>query len=113
MRKSSRMKPSVLLCALLICTAWLPTFGKSHDKSAGWPLDDQVLANVLESQLDCGAWAKNLDKLRRFDEGVRAKIAASKGDAGSATIDNDATTAEIRYLLRHHAARSSGARERN
>ena len=109
MRKSSRMKPSVLLCALLVCAAWLPTLGKSHDKSAGWPLDDQVLANVLESQLDCGAWAKNVDKLRRFDEGVRAKIAASKGDAGSATIDNDATTAEIRYLLRHHAAKGDAA----
>ncbi len=83
--------------------------GKGHDKSASWPLDGNVLSNVLESQLDCGAWAKNIDKRKPFDENRRAKIAAARGDAESATIDNNATTTEIRYLLRYQREKRDDA----
>ena len=103
------MKTTAFISALLACAAFLPAIGKGHDKSAGWPLEDSVLANVLDSQLDCGAWAKNIDKRKPFDESRRAKIAAARGDAESATIDNNATTTEIRYLLRHHREKGDAA----
>ena len=103
------MKTSAIALALLSCAAFASARAGGNDKSAGWPLDDQVLSNVLVSQLDCGAWAKNIDKRRPFDERRRAKIAAEKGDAESATIDNNATTTEIRYLVRHHREKGDAA----
>ncbi len=71
--------------------------------SGNWPLDETVLNNVLACQLDNGAWAKNIDKRKPFDEARRAKIMAAKSDAASATIDNNATVSEIRYLVRYFA----------
>ena len=103
------MKTSAIALALLSCAAFASARAGGNDKSAGWPIDDQVLSNVLVSQLDCGAWAKNIDKRRPFDERRRAKIAAEKGDAESATIDNNATTTEIRYLVRHHREKGDAA----
>ena len=89
--------------------AALPAFAKpkSYDKSASWPVEDYVLQNVLDSQLDCGGWAKNMDKRKRFDEKKRAKAIAQKGEAKEATIDNNATTTELRYLARYYAAKKS------
>lgn len=60
------MKTSAIALALLSCAAFASARAGGNDKSAGWPLDDQVLSNVLVSQLDCGAWAKNIDKRRPF-----------------------------------------------
>ena len=70
----------------------------------GWPLDAKVLDNVLVSQLDCGGWGKNVDKSKPFDAKKREKTLSRKGHSDSATIDNGATTTEIRYLLRYHGA---------
>ena len=93
----------------LVCAAGLAASAGTNDKSAGWSLDEPVLSNVLDSQLDCGAWAKNIDKRKPFDARRRAKIAEMKSVATEATIDNNATTTEIRYLLRHHRERGDAA----
>lgn len=82
--------------------ATLATFAKS--KPTDWPVDAAVLQNILDSQLDCGGWTKNKDKSKPFDSEKRAKMIASKGKAESATIDNNATTSEIRYLMKYYAA---------
>ncbi len=89
-----------LAAAIAACASFAK--GKGNDKSINWPMEDYVLQNVLVTQLDCGAWGKNTDKRKPFDEKKRAKFIAKKGDAESATIDNNATTTEIRYLLRYH-----------
>lgn len=83
----------------------LPPAKGAAGRPSGWPVEDFVLANVLDAQKDCGGWGKNLDKSRPLDERKRAKIVAEKGDEMSATIDNGATTSEIRYLLKYHAKR--------
>ena len=102
------MKQTVMLFALLASAAVFAK-GTGNDKSGSWPIEEYVLANVLDTQLDCGGWGKNIDKRKRFDEKKRAKAIAAKGDAESATIDNNATTTEIRYLLRYHAQKKDDA----
>ena len=97
--------------ALMAAVACTHAFAKGDDgdKSVSWPLEEYVLQNVLDSQKDCGGWGKNIDKRRQFDEKRRSKVVAEKGDAESATIDNNATTTEIRYLLRYHAKNKDAA----
>ncbi len=83
--------------------------GQGNDKSVGWPMADHVLQNVLDSQMDCGGWGKNIDKRKVFDEKRREKVIAKKGDVEDATIDNNATTTEIRYLVRWHGQKKDEA----
>ena len=98
---------AALVAAVLCDSAFAK--GDDGDKSSSWPIEEFVLQNVLDSQKDCGGWGKNIDKRRHFDEKRRSKVVAEKGDAESATIDNNATTTEIRYLLRYHAKNKDAA----
>ena len=54
------MKQTVMLFALLASAAVFAK-GTGNDKSGSWPMEEYVLANVLDTQLDCGGWGKNVD----------------------------------------------------
>ena len=99
----NKMKKYILV---LLMAAAACAFAKSTPKD--WPVNADVLRNVLDSQLTCGGWTKNKDKTKPFSEEKRAKIIASKGKDESATIDNNATTSEIRWLLKYYAATKDG-----
>jgi len=94
------MKWNVILAACIIAMSAV-SYAKGSKKD--WPLDEKVLDNVLISQLDCGGWGKNMDKSKPFDAKKREKVLSRKDHADSATIDNGATTTEIRYLLKYNA----------
>ncbi len=55
-----------------------------------------VVANVLSYQLPTGAWPKNINF---FHEHCERELSAEEG-----TIDNSATTTEIRFLMRYFLA---------
>jgi PelA/Pel-15E family pectate lyase len=59
--------------------------------------------NVVLYQRSSGGWPKDLDMARVLDEAERAKVQADKGQTDS-TIDNDATTTQLRFLARVYAA---------
>ena len=54
-----------------------------------------VGANVMAHQIENGAWPKNINFFRLEDDG-----AAAPSSLEAATIDNAATTTEIRFLMR-------------
>ena len=67
-----------------------------------WVLTDSarlVGANVMAQQIENGAWPKNINFFRLEDDG-----AAAPSSLEAATIDNGATTTEIRFLMRLFAA---------
>ena len=67
-----------------------------------WFLTDSarlVGANVMAHQIENGAWPKNVNFFRLEDDG-----AAAPSSLEAATIDNGATTTEIRFLMRLFAA---------
>lgn len=103
------MKTEIIVAALALAAFSAFAKGSGNDKSAGWPMADHVLQNVLDSQMDCGGWGKNMDKRKVFDERKRAQVIAQKGNAADATIDNNATTTEIRYLMRWHGQKKDAA----
>lgn len=103
------MKTTLLAFAVAFTSAITLAKGQGNDKSKNWPIEDYVLDNVLVTQLDCGGWGKRVDKRKPFDEKKREKFLKNKGDADSATIDNNATTTEIRYLVRYHGAKNDSA----
>lgn len=53
--------------------------------------------NVLAYQYSCGAWPKNIDMRQPFTDATRARLADPKNDFDP-TIDNGATTTQIRFL---------------
>jgi len=56
----------------------------------------QVARNVLSYQLSTGAWPKNINFFHEHNEGVL--------DKNGSTIDNNATTTEVRFLMRLYRA---------
>jgi hypothetical protein len=56
--------------------------------------------NVLLSQLDSGAWAKNLDMAKPLTEQDKATLAAQKKQTKDSTIDNGATYTQMAFLAR-------------
>lgn len=67
-----------------------------------WFLTDSarlVGANVMAHQIENGAWPKNVNFFRLENDG-----AAAPSSLEAATIDNGATTTEIRFLMRLFAA---------
>ena len=97
----------MVACVAVLAMAAGAAFGGGSGDPAGWPLEEYVLQNVLESQMDCGGWGKNQDRRKQLSPEKRAKIIAAKSNAAEATIDNNATTSEIRYLVRYNAATGS------
>jgi len=60
--------------------------------------------NVLLYQRDAGGWPKNLDMARELSDADRAVLAGLKADPGDCTIDNAASTTQIRFLARVYGA---------
>jgi pectinesterase len=70
-----------------------------------WFLTDSarlVGANVMAHQIENGAWPKNINFFRLEDSIVNSQF--SIVNLNEATIDNGATTTEIRFLMRLFAA---------
>ncbi|MCX6549408.1 MAG: pectate lyase [Acidobacteria bacterium] len=76
------------------------------DQPDAWYAGDAAVAvadNVLVFQRVSGGWSKNTDMARRLEPFELAQVHASKSDADS-TIDNGATTTQLRFLARVYAA---------
>jgi PelA/Pel-15E family pectate lyase len=63
----------------------------------------RIAGNVLLFQRNTGGWPKNIDMARVLSAEERATIAAEKAGLDS-TIDNGATTTQVRFLARVYAA---------
>lgn len=76
------------------------------DQPASWYGGDEAIRiadNVLLYQRRAGGWPKNIDMATPLAADEATRVAAGKGLADS-TIDNGATTTQIRYLARVVAA---------
>lgn len=62
---------------------------------------DSVVSNVLASQLPTGGWGKNVNFFVQREEHPEDEMLG--------TIDNNATTTEIRFLLRYYQLNASSA----
>lgn len=62
---------------------------------------DSVVSNVLASQLPSGGWSKNVNFFTHREEHPE--------DVMLGTIDNNATTTEIRFLMRYYLLNASSA----
>jgi pectinesterase len=60
----------------------------------------RIAGNVLLYQQTTGGWPKNIKMERVISEADSIEIAAQKNDVNESTIDNDATSTEIRFLTR-------------
>ncbi len=76
--------------------------------AAAAPGIDSVAERMLVYQREVGGWPKMVDNVKvKYDHPMSvAEIAATRDDAGrnDATIDNNATTREIRYLVQAYAS---------
>ncbi len=59
---------------------------------------------VLLWQRNTGGWPKNVDMAAPMGEAERAAVLSDKGRRDDSTIDNGATTTQLRYLARLYAA---------
>lgn len=78
----------------------------AQSQPAAWyatPEARRVAANVCLYQRATGGWPKNRDMTRVLDRAEREQLAAARAETDS-TIDNSATTTEIRFLARVNAA---------
>lgn len=76
------------------------------DQPASWYGSAEAVGiarNVLLYQRRTGGWPKDIDKARMLSARDRASVATGK-DLADSTIDNGATTTEIRFLARVYAA---------
>ena len=77
------------------------------------PATDPVAENMLLLQTPSGGWSKHydgrkVDYTRTYGQAERAALRAP-GRKDDATLDNKATTSEIRYLARAHAKTGNAA----
>jgi PelA/Pel-15E family pectate lyase len=76
------------------------------DQPAAWYASDDAvrIADLVRLyQRHTGGWAKNIDMARPLDASERAALEAAKKDSDS-TIDNGATTTQLRFLALVYAA---------
>lgn len=64
----------------------------------------RIAENVLLYQRTIGGWPKGIDMAAKLSEADRATLAGLRGNSADCTIDNNATTAQIRYLVKVYAA---------
>lgn len=64
----------------------------------------RIADNVLLYQQTTGGWPKNVYMPAELTEEEYRKVLAAKGDTNQSTIDNSATSTEIRYLSRTYMA---------
>lgn len=116
------MKQIIVGCLLLLGTASLPAQPKAGHKENNsykeWvrmapKLDDSFFAtpeaarigeNVLLYQQTTGGWPKNIYMPSELSAEERQKALKNKDNINQSTIDNNATTTEIRYLSRLYLA---------
>ncbi len=117
-----RIKPFLttgLLCLFLCGTSGLQAADYKTKKSyKEWPREAgkfteafyrtdearRIGENVLLYQLESGGWPKNIYIPAELTPDERAKAETSKADVRRGTIDNRATTTEIRYLAKLYNA---------
>lgn len=116
------MKQILLLCMLCMCItgaiAQERVDYKQKPPSGNWvrlasKLDDaffqtqeakRIADNVLLYQHTTGGWPKNTYMPAELNEQEMKKVLAAKNDVNESTIDNTATSTEIRYLSRMYLA---------
>lgn len=93
----------------LLCAVVLLVLPRGTDVAAQAPNDRQprqlaedcrIAEQILLYQRDTGGWPKNFDMARPLSEDERATILHDKPRTDDSTIDNGATTGEIRFLAR-------------
>ncbi|MEZ4828401.1 MAG: pectate lyase [Bacteroidia bacterium] len=82
--------------------SWREVATGMHSEWYGSEAAKRVAENVLLSQRDAGGWAKNEPLHHSFSEAEKAAFLNSKSEPG-ATIDNGATTTEMKFLARVYA----------
>lgn len=116
------MKRTILLCALLACLtgtkAQETKVYKEKQPYKSWvrmapKLDDaffqttealRIADNVLLYQQTTGGWPKNIYMPAELTPQELEDVLHAKNDINASTIDNDATSTEIRYLSRLYLA---------
>ncbi|WP_163707583.1 pectate lyase [Mangrovibacterium lignilyticum] len=86
-----------------LAKSWKQVATQMPDEWYGTAEAAEVAGNVLLAQKDIGGWAKNKPYHHHFTEGDKAEYFEAKGETG-ATIDNGATTMEMRFLAKIYAA---------
>jgi PelA/Pel-15E family pectate lyase len=64
----------------------------------------RIADNILSYQYETGGWYKNIDMTEKLSPADRKIIEANKGSKSESTIDNGATTTQIRYLAKVYTA---------
>jgi pectinesterase len=64
----------------------------------------RIAENVLLYQHTTGGWPKNIRMQNVLSDADRAEALKQKNDVNESTIDNDATTTEVRFLIRMYNA---------
>ena len=82
--------------------SWKEVARKMPDEWYGSVDAAKVAENVIKYQKDVGGWPKNLAMHQALSRRAKSLIKASAKDYG-ATIDNEATTLEMRFLARVYA----------
>jgi PelA/Pel-15E family pectate lyase len=80
------------------------------DQPAAWYASDEAvrIADLVRLyQRTTGGWPKNTDMARPLDTAEQRQVEAAKNDADS-TIDNDATTTQLRFLALAYSGASVG-----
>ena len=115
------MKRIIGVCALLItlgCHAqetteykekqsyknWVKLAPKLEDTFFSTPEATRIADNVLLYQQSTGGWPKNIYMPAELNEQERKAALTARNDVNESTIDNGATTTEIRYLARTYLA---------
>lgn len=80
--------------------SWVKMARELDDDFFRTPEAVRIAGNVLLYQQTTGGWPKNMDMAAPLSAQERERLAEAKQDTGLSTIDNDATTTEIRFLAR-------------
>lgn len=84
--------------------SWVKTAPKLSDEFFQTPEAIRIGDNVLLYQQTTGGWPKNIYMPAELTAEEREKVLAAKNNVNESTIDNDATSTEIRYLSRLYLA---------
>lgn len=116
------MKRTILLCVLLagltgiqaqvtktykekqMYKNWVKMAPKLEDAFFNTPEALRIADNVLLYQQTTGGWPKNIFMPAELSQQELEDVLAAKDDVNASTIDNDATSTEIRYLSRIYLA---------
>lgn len=116
------MKRTILICTLLACLtgtsaqettnykekqtykSWVKLAPKLEDSFFKTPEATRIADNVLLYQQTTGGWPKNIYIPAELTQQELEDALHAKDDVNASTIDNDATSTEIRYLSRVYLA---------